>query len=258
MDDHPTNDSLADDPQVVKFRELLNTHQRIVAFTGAGISAESGIPTYRGAGGTWTKYDPEKYASINYFVREPTYYWSFFRDVRHDLMNEAEPNLAHLALVELEKRGQLSAVITQNIDGLHIKAGSKRVLELHGNTTRFYCFDCHAPYTMKDAKSLLDEGQMPPRCAKCKGVLRPDVVLFGEMLPTDVTMEAEQESRLCDLMLVIGSSLVVYPAAQLPYTAKQSNAALAIINVDPTPMDQLADLVINRPAGEILAAAVGL
>ena len=258
MNDHTTNNSLTDNPQVVKLRELIETHQRIVAFTGAGISAESGIPTYRGAGGTWSKYDPDIYASIHYFIKDPTYYWSFFRDVRHDLMAEAEPNLAHLALVKLEKQGKLSAVITQNIDGLHMKAGSQRVLELHGNTTRFYCFDCRAPYTIQDAKALLDDGQMPPRCAKCNGVLRPDVVLFGENLPVDVIMEAELESRLCDLMLVIGSSLVVYPATQLPYTAKQRNAALAIINIDPTPMDPLADLVINRPAGDILAAAVGL
>ncbi len=246
---------MADTQQTDQLKQLIASHNRIVAFTGAGVSAESGIATYRGAGGLWSKYDPEKYASIDYFLKDPTYYWNFFRDERHDIMNEAETNLAHQSLVKLEQQGKLSSVITQNIDGLHYKAGSKKVLELHGNTTRFYCFDCRDPYTMAEAKAKLSV-ELPPHCDKCGGVLRPDVVLFGEMLPTDVVMEAEKEVNLCDLLIVIGSSLVVYPAANLPYQAKQNGAKLVIINIDPTPLDQMADLVIHSKAGEVMSQAV--
>ncbi len=248
---------MADTSQTDQLKQLISDHNRIVAFTGAGISAESGIPTYRGAGGTWSKYDPDKYASIDYFIKDPTYYWSFFRDVRHDLMNEAEPNLAHKSLVKLEQIGKLSSVVTQNIDGLHQKAGSKTVYELHGNTTRFYCFDCHEPYSMAQAKAKLDK-ELPPHCDECGGVLRPDVVLFGEMLPTVVIVRAEEEVSSCDLLLVIGSSLVVYPAANLPYQAKMNGAKLVILNVDPTPMDSMADLVIHDKAADVMAEAVGL
>ncbi|HHE46291.1 MAG TPA: NAD-dependent protein deacylase [Bacteroidetes bacterium] len=243
------------DREIRSLKELLDASKRIVVFTGAGISAESGIPTYRGAGGMWTKYDPDKYASIDYFRKDPSYYWRFFRDVRHDVMNEAEPSAAHRATVELERWGRLSAVITQNIDGLHQKAGSTRVLELHGNTTRFYCFDCRTPYDMPAVRRIL-EHQLPPLCEKCGGVLRPDVVLFGEMLPVDVIDEAQRETQLCDLLVVIGSSLVVYPAANLPYQAKLSGAKLVIINMDPTPLDSVADLCIHRSAGEVFPQAV--
>ena len=243
--------------QTDRLKQLLTDHNRIVAFTGAGISAESGIPTYRGAGGTWSKYDPDKYASIDYFIKDPSYYWTFFRDVRHDLMNYSEPNLAHKSLVKLERGGKLSSIVTQNIDGLHRKAGSMNVHELHGNTTRFYCFDCRKPYTMAEARAKLDI-ELPPHCDGCGGVLRPDVVLFGEMLPTDVIMKTEQEVSSCDLLLVIGSSLVVWPAANLPYQAKMSGAKLVILNVDPTPLDSAADLVIHDKAAEVMAEAVGL
>jgi len=243
------------DKETAALQALLNASNRIVVFTGAGISAESGIPTYRGAGGVWTKYDADKYASIDYFRKDPSYYWQFFRDVRHDTMNEAEPSPSHVATVELERQGRLSAVITQNIDGLHQKAGSGRVLELHGNTTRFYCFECRKSYSMPEVKKILDH-QLPPLCETCGGVLRPDVVLFGEMLPVDVIDEAQRETQLCDLLVVIGSSLVVYPAANLPYQAKLSGAKLVIINVDPTPLDSVADLCIHCSAGDVFPRAV--
>jgi NAD-dependent deacetylase len=248
---------MSDTQQTDQLRQMIASHNRIVAFTGAGVSAESGIATYRGAGGLWSKYDPEKYASIDYFMKDPTYYWNFFRDERHDIMNEAEPNLAHKSLVVLEQQGKLSSVITQNIDGLHYKTGSQKVLELHGNTTRFYCFDCHDPYSMAEARAKLDK-KLPPLCNKCGGVLRPDVVLFGEMLPTDVILEAEEEIKRCDLLIVIGSSLVVYPAANLPYQAKLNGAKLVILNIDPTPLDHMADLVIHRKAGDVMSQVVDI
>lgn len=239
------------DKKISVLINLLIQSTRIVAFTGAGISAESGIPTFRGSEGYWTKYDPEKYASIDYFIKDPCYYWRFFRDVRHDAIANASPNKAHYVLAELEKSGKLTSVITQNIDGLHQKAGSNRVLELHGNTNRFYCFNCYKSYSISKAWEKLQK-EMPPRCESCSGVLRPDVVLFGELLPMDVVKEAESEMMRCDLMLVVGSSLVVYPAADLPYQAKQRGAKLVIVNKDPTPLDHIADLVINEQAGMVL------
>lgn len=235
---------------------LVDKAERIVFFTGAGISAESGIATYRGHGGMWSKYDPDIYASIDYFRKDPSYYWRFFRDERHYMMVEAQPNSNHKAIAELERQGRVSAVITQNIDNLHWKAGSKRVLELHGNTTRFYCCDCRAPYGMNDVMKILEE-HLPAICVECKGVIRPDVVLYGEMLPTDVIDEALRESQQCDLLIVVGSSLIVYPAANLPYESKLSGARLVIINIDPTPLDSVADLCIHQPAGEVLPQALG-
>ena len=173
------------------------------------------------------------------------------------MIAKAVPSSSHRAVAELEKQGRLKAVITQNIDGLHQKAGSTHVLELHGNTTRFYCTDCRTPYSIEDVEKIL-ETQLPVLCSECEGVVRPDVVLYGEMLPTDVIDEAHRETQLCDLLIVIGSSLVVYPAANLPYQAKLSGAKLVIINIDPTPLDSVANLNIHRPAGEVFPQAVAL
>lgn len=255
-------DSIADTPgppdtDAARLRDLFAQSRHIVAFTGAGISAESGIPTYRGQGGMWTTYDPEKYASIYYFRADPSYFWSFFRDVRQGMVRQAQPNDAHRALAELERRGTLAAVVTQNIDGLHQRAGSRRVLELHGNTTRFYCCDCLRRSDLDEVALLLEE-ELVPHCAACGGVLRPDVVLFGELLPEGVFEESSAEASRCDLMLVIGSSLVVVPAADIPYQAKLSGARLAIINIDPTPMDSVADLVFHTPAVALMKKAVVL
>lgn len=223
----------------------------VVAFTGAGISAESGIPTYRGVGGFWTQYDPDKYARIDYFERDPSYYWSFFRDTRGPLLHEAHPNPAHLALAKLEISGLLSAVITQNIDGLHQMAGSQKVIELHGSSRKFYCLDCRRSYNLADTKKALSEN-LPPRCTDCRGVLRPDIVFFGEMLPAGAIEEAFDLARAASLLLVVGSSLVVYPAAQVPLIAHSSGASLAIINDETTPVDGLAEWVLTGKAGEIL------
>ena len=227
----------------------------IVAFTGAGISAESGIPTYRGEGGLWTKYDPSKYASIGYFLQNPSYYWNFFKDVRYPILKNVKPNKAHLALFKIEDAGNLKTVITQNIDGLHQEAGSSSVIELHGTTRTIVCVDCSRKYTIGEAFTKLDR-QIPPLCSECNGILRPDVIFFGEMLDPETLRNAYTAAASCDLLLAVGSSLVVYPAADIPLRAKQAGAKLAIINIDSTPLDAMADYVINDAAGKVLQQLV--
>ncbi|MCJ7581791.1 MAG: NAD-dependent deacylase [Candidatus Aminicenantes bacterium] len=229
----------------------------LVVFTGAGISSESGIPTYRGAGGLWTKYDPNLYANINHFNRDPSYYWNFFKDVRYPLLKKAKPNRAHLVLAELESLGKLKSVVTQNIDGLHQEAGSARVIELHGNTRVMVCTHCAREYSIDEAFFLLEK-ELPPLCTDCRGVLRPDVILFGEALKPQVLDDAFHEAASCDFLIAIGSSLVVNPAADIPVTAKRGGAKLAIINIDPTPLDDIADYVISEPAGDTLSEILSL
>ncbi len=231
--------------------------QNIVAFTGAGISAESGIPTYRGEGGLWTKYDPSKYASIGYFLQNPSYYWNFFKDVRYPILKKVKPNKAHLALYEMEKAWNLKTVVTQNIDGLHQEAGSSSVIELHGTTRTIICMDCSKKYTLEEAFAKLKK-QIPPLCSKCEGILRPDVVFFGEMLDPQILQDAYRAAGSCDFLLAVGSSLVVYPAADIPFRAKQAGAKLAIINKGSTPLDSVADHVIDDAAGKVLTQVLSL
>ena len=235
---------------ISKLKEYISESEKIVAFTGAGFSAESGISTFRGAGGLWSKYDPSIYADINYFIQDPTYYWSFFRDERYPTIKKAKPNEGHYALVELEKRGKLYRVITQNIDGLHQVAGLSDVIELHGNTRKILCTGCNKTYTMDEAYEKLKK-ELPPRCS-CGAVLKPGTVLFGEPLPQVALDMAQLASKNCDMFLVLGSSLVVYPAASMPRIAKRNGAILVIINIDPTPLDDTADLVINDSTSKIL------
>jgi NAD-dependent deacetylase len=225
--------------------------KNIVVFTGAGISAESGIPTYRGKEGLWSKYDPNLYANITYFLQDPSYYWNFFREVRYPMLKKMKPNKGHLALAELETLGKLKTMITQNIDGLHQEAGSSSVIELHGTTRIIYCLNCSQEYSMDEAFSML-EAQIPPVCSECNGKLRPAVVFFGESLDPQVLRLAFEEAENCDFLLAVGSSLVVHPAADIPRIAKQRGAALAIINKEKTPLDTIADYVINDEAGKIL------
>ncbi|MBU0519965.1 NAD-dependent deacylase [bacterium] len=223
----------------------------VVAFTGAGVSEESGIPTYRGTGGFWTSYDPDKYASIDYFQQDPSYFWAFFRDTRRFLIHEAKPNAAHKSLANLEELGLLDAVITQNIDGLHQAAGNKHVVELHGSYQKFSCTKCDAVYPLAHIEREIEK-PLPPQCIECDSVIRPDIVFFGEMLPPDKLEKAYQLASQSKLILMIGSSLVVYPAAQVPHVAKQSGARLAIINLEPTPLDDFADWVFHEKAGIVL------
>ncbi len=227
----------------------------VVAFTGAGISAECGIPTYRGADGLWKKYDPSLYANISYFLQDPSYYWNFFREVRFPLLKKAKPGKGHQALAEMEAAGNLRTVITQNIDGLHQEAGSSSVIELHGTTKVICCMNCSHEYSMEEAFALLQD-RCPPLCAQCQGNLRPAVVFFGETLDPQVLHAAFKETERCDFLLVVGSSLVVHPAAEIPMRVKQKEAFLALINKEKTPLDHLADAVIHEEAGGILPRIV--
>ncbi len=233
----------------------IKTSKHIVVFTGAGISVESGIPAYRGEEGLWSKYDPNLYANITYFLQDSSYYWNFFREVRYPMLKEVKPNKAHLALAELETVGNLKTVITQNIDGLHQEAGSSSVIELHGTTRTIYCLNCSQDYSMDEVFSML-EVQIPPLCSECEGKLRPAVVFFGEALNPEILRLAFEEAEICDFLLAVGSSLVVHPAADVPRIAKQRGAALAIINKQKTPLDTIADYVINDEAGKILSQIV--
>lgn len=235
----------------------LKKSRHVTAFTGAGISSESGIPTYRGEGGLWNTYDPDRYANISHFRQDPSYYWNFFKDVRYPVLKKAKPNRAHTSLAELEKMGKLKSVITQNIDGLHQEAGSSRVIELHGTTRIVHCVDCSQEYSFDDVFVFLEK-ELPPLCKKCRGMLRPAVVFFGESLDPEVLQLAYDEVSSCDFLLAVGSSMVVYPAADLPVRAKQAGAKLAIVNIDPTPLDDMADFIIHSQAGQILSDVTGL
>ena len=229
--------------------------KHVVAFTGAGISAECGIPTYRGTDGLWNKYDPNLYANISYFLRDPSYYWNFFRDVRYPLLKKSKPGQGHLALAEMEALGYLETIITQNIDGLHQGAGSSSVVELHGTTRVMSCMECSRKYTMEDAYDMLKDTSSP-LCAECQGKLRPDVVFFGEALDPQTLASAFKEAEKCDFLLVVGSSLVVYPAAAIPQKARQNGAFLAIINKEETALDHDADVVVHGEAGRVLPQIV--
>jgi NAD-dependent deacetylase len=231
--------------------ELLSAARKGVAFTGAGASAESGIPTFRGVGGLWTTYDPVKVASIDSFMQDPTAYWMVSKE-RGAIALAARPNPGHLALVALEAAGFLVAIVTQNTDGLHQASGSRRVVELHGSSRTVKCLDCGTVESRAVVQARLAV-QMPPLCKSCGGTyLKPTVVLFGEPMPVAAMHEALALAQSAEVMLVVGSSLVVHPAADIPLAAVRSGAKLIIINAEPTPFDSLAEVVIHGRAGEVL------
>jgi len=230
---------------------FLATAHHAVALTGAGVSAESGIPTFRGEGGLWTKYDPVKVSSIDSFLADPASYWGVSKE-RGTVALSARPNAGHDALAAMEAAGHLVAVVTQNTDGLHQVSGSRRVIELHGSGRTVQCLECGKLEPRADVQARL-EVEMPPRCPNCGGTfLKPTVVLFGEPMPTDAINEAFDLARQADVMLVVGTSLVVYPAADVPLVAIQSGARLIVINAEPTPFDRFAAVVIHGRSGEVL------
>ena len=237
-----------------KVAQMIAASSRVVVFTGAGISTESGIPDYRGTGGLWTKVDPNDFTIDKFLSSGETRKKMWQRLREGGLMADAEPNLAHLAIVELEKMGKLSSVITQNVDNLHQKAGNaqKIVHELHGNIQWLVCLNCRERYPIEIVKRNAPSPDHVPTCDYCRGILKPDVVFFGEALPQETLMQATQEARACDLLIVIGSSLVVYPAAYMPLYAKQSGASIVIINKGNTEQNDIADVFINAPAGETM------
>lgn len=228
-------------------QEIVDGSKKIVFFGGAGVSTESGIPDFRSVDGLYNqKYDypPEQILSHTFFMRKTEEFYRFYRDKM--LCLDAKPNKAHLKLAEMEEKGKLSAVVTQNIDGLHQAAGSKHVLELHGSVLRNYCQKCHKFFTAEDI--LNSEGV--PKC-ECGGIIKPDVVLYEEGLDNDVMSEAVYQISTCDTLIIAGTSLTVYPAAGMVRYFKGKN--LVLINRDPTPMDDMCTLVIHDKVGEVLS-----
>ncbi len=226
--------------------ELLKRYGNVVAFTGAGISAEAGIPTFRGRGGLWEKYRPEELATPEAFARDPKRVWEWYA-WRIDMVLRAEPTFAHRILARWEEEGILLGVITQNVDGLHLRAGSVRVVELHGRLTRARCTGCNR---VRELSAPPEE--IPPRCSECGSLLRPDVVWFGEPLPEDAWFEALSLASSARVMLVIGTSAVVYPAAEIPLVAKRSGAKLIEVNPEETPLSGLVDVRLPMGASEAL------
>lgn len=243
------------DRLIEKGAEMITQARRILVFTGAGMSTESGIPDFRSPGGLWEKYDPSDF----YFqriisdegVRER--YWEMSVE-SYAAMKDARPNRAHLAVRELEDTNKLLAVVTQNIDSLHQKAGSspEKIIEIHGTAFSVSCLKCGKKYERDEIETRLKSGIKVPYCDDCSGILKPDTISFGQAMPEDKMREAIEYAEICDLCIVLGSSLVVYPAASVPEHASGSGAKLMIINRDKTPQDGRADLVINSSLGETL------
>lgn len=236
-----------DDPRLAS---AIRRSARVAVLTGAGISAESGIPTFRGAEGLWKKFRPEELANFDAFMANPELVWAWYR-FRRDIVRKAEPNPGHRALVAWESLVDKFTLITQNVDGLHARAGSKRVVELHGNIETDLCLDCGR----KRAGEAAGETDPLPVCP-CGGRLRPGVVWFGELLPTEAMAQADRAASGCDLFLTVGTSAVVHPAASLPRLAKSRGATLVEINPEPTPVSEYADFTLYGPAGEILPELV--
>jgi len=245
--------------QIEEAAHLVADARRVIVFTGAGVSTESGIPDFRGPGGLWSKYDPEDF-TIERFLSDRAVrvkHWELLTG-NEFIIADAAPNPGHYAIAELQTMGKLYGVITQNVDGLHQKAGVSEgmVFELHGDLSHAKCLSCSQRYPMQQVKEWLRQGIQEPQCPACKGMLKPDAVFFGEQLPYEVLMESERRSRNCDLCLVLGSTLVVYPAASMPVHAFQAGARLVIINMGPTAMDDLATLRIEGKAGEVMPRIV--
>jgi NAD-dependent deacetylase len=233
-------------------KSLLSKPTKVVVLTGAGISAESGVPTFRGEDGLWKKFRPEELATFEAFMANPRLVWEWY-EYRRKIIEEIKPNPGHLALVEFQNHFEKFDLVTQNVDGLHEQAGSKNVVELHGNIKRNKCIRCGTKYETSE-KTIPG---IPPKCA-CGGNLRPDVVWFGEMLPPDAINHAFQVSSACDLFFSIGTSAIVHPAASLPLLAKRNGAYVVEVNIEPTEISHLIDESLIGKAGEIMPLLVKL
>lgn len=246
-------------PRVDPLATLLAESRRIVAFTGAGISTESGIPDFRSPGGVWDRNRPIEFRDFMTSAEARRETWRRGLET-YPVVAAAEPNAAHKALVDLERRGVLTAIVTQNIDGLHLRAGHDpdRVIELHGNAHGVQCLSCGAWYRRPEIHDRVLSGELEPACERCDGILKSTTVSFGQAMPRDAVRRAEIAVQQCDLVLVVGSSLVVYPAAGIPRLGLMAGAKIAIVNATPTPLDELATLVVRGRAGEVLSAAVAL
>ena len=242
-----------------RLAELLERARKIVVFTGAGISTESGIPDFRSPGGLWTKYAPIEFGD---FVRSEEMRREAWRRkfAMEENVRKAEPNRGHRAIAKLVERGKVTHVVTQNVDGLHQASGvpDERVIELHGNSTYAKCLSCASRYELDPIRlAFQSEGKLP-HCTWCNGIVKTATISFGQAMPEDEMRRAEEATMACDLMLTVGSSLVVYPAAGFPIMAKRNGARYAIVNRDPTDQDGFADLVLNLEIGPTLGDVVGV
>ncbi len=243
--------------QAQKLRQFIEKSKRALFFTGAGISTESGISDFRSKGGLWQRFQP---VTIQEFLADPEKrreYWVYKKEV-YNQARAAKPNAGHLVMAEIEKQGKTIGVVTQNIDGLHQKAGSKKVLELHGTVLEIICLNCQETGPMDPIYERLEAGEEVPLCQKCEGFLKPNTISFGQMLDANVLRKAAEWARKCDLLIAAGSTLIVEPAASIPRMAKEYGIPLVIINRDPTPLDFMADLVVNAGIGSFLSSVVDM
>jgi len=248
MNDTPIDDALIEEAADAIFRS-----RHTVALTGAGISVESEIPPFRGKGGLWEKYDPMEYATIDAFLRNPEKVWRVLLMATIDHLRKAVPNRGHLGLARLEAAGRLRTVITQNVDGLHQRAGSRDVIEFHGSFASFRCLRCDRTAGLSD----IDLATLPPPCA-CGGIFRPDCVFFGEMIPPHHLERSHTLAGRCDAMLVVGTSATVQPAADLPLVAKQAGAVIIEVNPEKTPLTRrVSDIFLKGKAGAVMDRLAG-
>lgn len=244
------NHALSD--SIKQAADLIRKHGKACAMTGAGISVESGVPPFRGKGGIWEKFDPFEYAHIDTFMKNPEKVWNVLLREMKTTLDRAKPNRAHLALADLEKMGFLETVITQNVDGLHQEAGNSDVIEFHGSFASLSCLKCGNKYKMSD----ITLSTTPPKCS-CGGILRPDCVFFGEMIPREAMRRSEEAASSCRIMLVIGTSATVQPAASIPYLSKRSGCKIIEINPEKTVLSsEISDLFLQGQAGPIMNALV--
>lgn len=252
---------MATNNEIKLLAEMINEAQSVVIFTGAGVSTESGIPDFRSPGGLWDRYDVEEFYFQRFMSSERSriLYWEMQSEV-YGLLQKVEPNPSHYACVALHELGKLDCVITQNIDNLHQEAGlsSDKVIELHGNAIEVKCMSCGKLWSREVIQKRVDQGEKAPLCDDCKGYLKPATISFGQPMPVDAMQRAEYHSRNCDLMVAMGSSLVVQPAATMPLLAKEGGAKLAIVNLENTPYDREADLVVLGKTGEVMSQVVSL
>ena len=234
-----------------KAAQIIKNSKNLIALTGAGHSVESGIPDFRSPGGLWDQFDPMEYAHIDAFRRDPEKIWNMLFALK-GITDNAQPNPAHLALAKLEELGYLKAIITQNIDNLHQAAGSKKVIEFHGNASRLECLDCGKDYD-KEEIEMTDNPPSPPRCKNCSSILKPSVIFFGEMIPPGALQESMYLSGIADAVMVIGTSAVVHPAAGIPYTAKRNGASVIEMNLETTALtSSITDVYIQGLIGTTL------
>lgn len=256
MSDSPANTKSA----IADAAALLRSSSYAVALTGAGLSAESGIPTYRGTGGVWTRFGEPTIDGWDLFCADPAAWWREALDHSHagsefgEAVDRAVPNAGHIAMAELERMGRLAHVITQNVDNLHEDAGSRNVTEIHGNRRRVRCMNCGT----RDRLELISLDHLPPTCPECGGVLKNDTVMFGEPIPDDALRTCYRQAAAADLFLVVGTSAVVYPAASFPILARERGAPLIEINPEPTELSHIASIVVRAPAGLALPEIVEL